>query len=253
MSRAPVGDEEFGEDRTVAELESAVAELTGKEAALFMPSGTMCNLVAFFVHCNPEDEILVHEDSHPVYSSYAGPTVPGRACLRTLSGERGVITGAQVANALREAPNSRRIRLISLENTHNRSGGSIWPVETAENTCRVARAHGLATHLDGSRLLNAVVASGTPAAAFCAPFDSVWIDLTKGLGCPTGAVLAGSKSFIAESRRAKYFFGGVMHKAGIAAAAGVYALRHNVDRLQEDHARAAELARGTCHAERDPA
>jgi threonine aldolase len=244
MCRAPVGDEEFAEDPTVTELELAVAELTGKEAALFMPSGTMCNVVAYFVHCGPEDEILVHKDSHPVYSHYAGPTVPGRASLRLFSGERGVITGAEVANVLREAPNPHRIRLLSLENTHNRSGGSIWPVATVEDTCRVAHANGLATHLDGARLLNAVVASGTSAAAFCAPFDSVWIDLTKGLGCPTGAVLAGNESFIAESRRGKYLSGGVMHKAGIAAAAGVYALRHHIDRLQDDHARAAELADG---------
>lgn len=245
MSRAAVGDEERGEDPTVVELEEMVADLTGKAAAVFMPSGTMCNVVAYFVHCEPGDEIILHESSHPVYSGYTGPAVRGRASVHLLAGERGIFTGAQVLEAIqRNSPAKPRSRLVSVENTHNRGGGSVWTLAQIEDVCSVARANGLRAHLDGARLLNAVVASGVSAAEYCAPFDSAWIDLSKGLGCPMGGVLAGDTGFVAEARRGKYLFGGLMHKAGIEAAAGIYALRHHVSRLAEDHALARELARG---------
>jgi threonine aldolase len=244
MVDAAVGDEEHGEDPTVRELEETVAQLTGKEDAVFTPSGTMANIVAYTVHCGPAGAVLIHEDSHPVYSGYGGPAVPGRSTLRLLPGNRGVVTSEEIERAVALTP---RGRLLSLENTHNRSGGSVWPLASLHEACRTARAQGLATHLDGARLLNAVAATGTPVADYCRPFDSAWIDLSKGLGCPSGAVLAGSSEFVAAARRAKYLLGGVMHKAGMLAAAGLYALEHHVAGLQDDHARATELAR--CLAE----
>jgi threonine aldolase len=241
MAGAAVGDEEHGEDPTVRRLEEAVADLMGKEAAVFLPSGTMANIVAYAVHCGPEHEILIHADSHPVYSGYGGPAVPGRALMRPLRVPASVIPGARIRETL-AAPN--RIRLLSLENTHNRGGGSVWPLAALESACAAARDSGVATHLDGARLLNAAAALGVPVQRCCAPLDSVWIDLSKGLGCPAGAVLAGSAAFVAEARRAKQRAGGVLHQAGILAAAGLYALEHHVDRLIEDHTRAAALARG---------
>ena len=245
MCRAPIGDEEFGEDPTVRKLEAMVAELLGKEEAVFMPSGTMCNITSYFVHCGAEDEILIHESSHPVYSEYAGPRVHGRARLDCLEGERGILEPESVRDAItRASAKGTRTRLLSLENTHNRSGGSVWALKEIQDVCRIAHENGLSTHLDGARLPNAVVATGISAAEYCAPFDSAWIDLSKGLGCPSGAVLAGDWQFIDEARKAKYLFGGVMHKAGIVAAAGVYALRHHFERIIEDHERAAELASG---------
>ena len=245
MSAADVGDEERGEDPTVRELEALVAELTGKAAAVFMPSGTMCNVIAFFVWCAPGDTMLLHEDTHPVYSKYAGPHIHNRLDLCKLAGERGVLTSAAIDRGLVGiAQAGGTARLLSLENTHNRSGGSIWSVAQTEEACDAAHAHGLSTHLDGARLLNAVAASGVSTVKYCAPFDSAWIDLSKGLGCPMGAVMAGDARFVAEARNAKYLFGGVTHKAGMMAAAGIYALQHHVERLAEDHERASELAAG---------
>jgi threonine aldolase len=236
MAEAPVGDEEFGEDPTVRSLERIVAELTGKEEAVFLPSGTMANVVAYAVHCDPDDAILIDANSHPVYMGYAGPAVPGRARLRPLPSTAGIIGAADIERAAAGA------RLLSLENTHNRGGGRVWPLDALDAACAAARAHGLATHLDGARLLNAAAASGVAVARYSAPFDSVWIDLSKGLGCPAGAVLAGSATFVAAARRAKAICGGVLHQGGILAAAGLYALEHHVERLSEDHARAAALA-----------
>jgi threonine aldolase len=246
MCDARVGDEERREDPTVRELEAMVADLTGKDDAVLMPSGTMCNIVSFFVHCDPLDEILIHEESHPVYSKYAGPDVPGRAILYRVPGERGTIS----EHAIDDAVHSRSgLRLLSVENTHNRSGGSVWPLDLLDETCRAARKRKLAIHLDGARLLNACVAGKFELAAGCREVDSVWIDLSKGLGCPSGAVLAGSTEFISDARRAKYVFGGVMHKAGMMAAAGIYALDHNFAGLSDDHTRAQALATGLAEIE----
>ena len=245
MAAAEVGDEERGEDPTVRELEELVAELMGKPAAVFMPSGTMCNVVAFSVWCEPGDALLLHEDTHPVYSKYAGPHVHHGLALRKLPGERGVLGGAAIEQDLAAAQrDGARPSLLSLENTHNRSGGSVWSVAQIGEASAAARAGGIAVHVDGARLLNAVAASGASTAEFCAPVDSAWIDLSKGLGCPMGAVMAGGEQFVGRARQAKYLFGGVTHKAGMMAAAGIYALRHNIERLGEDHARARELAAG---------
>jgi threonine aldolase len=222
-----------------------VAELLGKEAALFLPSGTMCNQVAFAVHCRPGDEILLQELAHPLLYEVGGPTAMVGALLRPLPGPRGQFTADQVREAIRPpAYYMPRTRALSVEQTSNVTGGVCWPLERIEAVCAIAHAGGLVTHMDGARLLNAVVATGIPARQFAAKFDSVWIDLSKGLGAPVGAVLAGSGDFIEEAWRYKQRFGGAMRQAGIIAAAGVYALRHHVDRLAEDHERARQLARG---------
>jgi len=245
MAEADVGDEQKGEDPTVNLLQEMVADLTGHEAAVFLPSGTMCNLIAHAVHCRPGDEIIIEKDCHPVHFEGGGPAVHSRVSLRLLESEGGVFTPEAVEAALRpDDPHFARSRLVCIENTHNMGGGTVWPPERIAAVAAVARKHGLLMHLDGARLMNAVVAGGGSARQICGHFDSVWLDLTKGLGCPVGAVLAGGREFIAQARRYKQLFGGAMRQAGIIAAAGVYALRHHVERLAEDHAAAKRLARG---------
>lgn len=245
MAEAEVGDEQQREDPTVNLLQDIVADLLGKEAALYLPSGTMCNQVAFAVHCRAGDEILLQELAHPLLFEVGGPSALLGALLRPLTGPRGLFTAEQVRQAVRPpAYYMPRTRVVSIEQTSNVAGGICWPLADIEEVCRTAHAAGLLTHMDGARLLNAVVARETAARRFAAPFDSVWIDLSKGLGAPVGAVLAGSREFIEEAWRYKQRFGGAMRQAGIIAAAGVYALRHHVDRLAEDHQRARELADG---------
>jgi threonine aldolase len=245
MAEAEVGDEQQREDPTVNRLQETVAELLGKEAALFLPSGTMCNQVAFAVHCRAGDEILLHETAHPLLYEAGGAAAMTGAILRPLSGPRGIFSAEQVRQAIRPAVHYMpRTRAVSVEQTANIVGGVCWPVAEVRAIGAVAREHGLALHLDGARLLNAVVASGTPAREFAAPCDSAWIDLTKGLGAPVGAVLAGSRDFIEAAWVFKQRFGGAMRQAGIIAAAGLYALKHHVERLAEDHERARRLARG---------
>jgi threonine aldolase len=243
MAEAEVGDEQKGEDPTVNRLQDMVAELLGKEAALYLPSGTMCNEVSFAVWGRPGDEMILHRDSHPVHFEAGGPAFLARLMLYPLDGPRGLFTAAQVEEAIRpDSPYYPRSRIVEIENTHNMGGGSIWPLAQLQAVCATAHRHGLVTHLDGARLLNAVVATGIPAKTYAEPFDSAWIDLSKGLGCPVGAVLAGSRDFIKEARRLKQLFGGAMRQAGIIAAAGVYALQHHVERLAEDHRHAQLLA-----------
>ena len=245
IAAAEVGDEQRGADPSVNRLQEMVAELLGKEAALFLPSGTMCNEISFLVHCRPGDEILMDQTAHPWNYEGGGPAALSGALIRPLPGERGIFTAEQVDAAIR--PPSRyspRSRVLSVENTTNLGGGSCWPIDTVRSVCETARAHGLACHLDGARLMNAVVATGTPARAYAAQFDSAWIDLSKGLGAPVGGVLAGTTDFIAEAWRHKQRMGGAMRQAGIIAAAGVYALEHHIDRLADDHANARLLARG---------
>jgi threonine aldolase len=245
MAEAEVGDEQQREDPTVNLLQDMVADLLGKEAALFLPSGTMCNQVAFAVHCRSGDEILLQEQAHPLLFEVGGASALIGALLRPLAGPGGLFTAEQVRTAIRPpAYYMPRTRAVSVEQTSNVSGGICWPLEQIEEVCRAAHAGGLVTHMDGARLLNAVVARRTPARKFAASFDSAWIDLSKGLGAPVGAVLAGSRDFIEEAWRYKQRFGGAMRQAGIIAAAGVYALQHHVDRLAEDHARARRLAEG---------
>jgi threonine aldolase len=245
MAEAEVGDEQQREDPTVNRLQDTVAELLGKEAALFLPSGTMCNQVAFAVHCRPGDEILLHETGHPLLYEAGGAAALTGAVFRPLPGPRGVFTAEQVRAAVRPPVHYMpRSRVISVEQTANIVGGVCWTLQEVEQVCGAARGLGLRCHMDGARLLNAVVATGTPARAFAAPFDTVWIDLTKGLGAPVGAVLAGSRAFIEEAWVFKQRLGGAMRQAGIIAAAGLYALEHHVERLADDH----ELARRLAHA-----
>jgi threonine aldolase len=245
MAEAEVGDEQLQEDPTVNRLQDAVAELLGKEAALFLPSGTMCNQVAFAVHCRSGDEILLHELAHPLLYEAGGAAAMTGAVFRPLPGPRGVFTADQVRAAARPPVHYMpRTRVVSIEQTANIVGGVCWKLSEIEAVCGAARGLGLACHMDGARLFNAVVATGTPARAFAAPFDSAWVDLTKGLGAPVGAVLAGSRGFVDEAWRFKQRFGGAMRQAGIIAAAGLYALEHHVERLADDHDRARRLARG---------
>jgi threonine aldolase len=243
IAEAEVGDEQKGEDPTVNRLQDMVAELLGKEAAVYLPSGTMCNEVSFAVWARTGDEMILHRDSHPAHFEVGGPAYLARMMLYPVDGPRGLFTPEQVEEAIRpDSPHFPRSRIVEVENTHNMGGGSIWPLPQLQAVCATAHRHGLITHLDGARLLNAVVATGIPANTYAAPFDTAWIDLSKGLGCPVGAVLAGSREFIKEARRYKHLFGGAMRQAGIIAAAGVYALQHHVQRLAEDHAHAKMLA-----------
>jgi threonine aldolase len=245
MCEADVGDEQQREDPSVNLLQDMVADLLGKEAALFLPSGTMCNQVAFSVYCRAGDEILLQELAHPLLFEVGGPAALVGAVMRPLNGDRGFFTADQVQEAIRPAAYYMpRTRAVSIEQTSNIAGGLCWPLPQIESVCDVAHRGGLVAHMDGARLLNAVVASGTSAAQFAAPFDSAWIDLSKGLGAPIGAVLVGSRGFIEEAWRFKQRYGGAMRQAGIVAAAGIYALRHHVDRLVEDHEQARRLARG---------
>ena len=245
MAEAEVGDEQQREDPTVNLLQDMVAELLGKEAALFLPSGTMCNQVAFAVHCRAGDEILLQELAHPLLYEVGGATAMVGALLRALPDPGGFFTAEQVRQAIRPPVYFMpRTRAVSIEQTSAGTGGACWPVEQIDAVCRVAHEGGLVAHMDGARLLNAAVASGTSAQRFAASFDSVWIDLSKGLGAPIGAVLAGSREFIEEAWRYKQRFGGAMRQAGIIAAGGVYALRYHVDRLAQDHEHAQALAQG---------
>jgi threonine aldolase len=245
MCEAEVGDEQQREDPTVNLLQDMVADLLGKESALFLPSGTMCNQVAFAVHCQAGDEILLQELAHPLLYEAGGAAALIGAVFRPLPGPDGFFTAEQVKSAIRPPVHYMpRTRVVSIEQTSASVGGICWPLERIEKVCAAARSRGLVTHMDGARFFNAVVASGTPARAFAAPLDSVWIDLSKGLGAPVGAVLAGSRDFIEQAWVFKQRFGGAMRQAGIIAAGGVYALRHHVERLAEDHQRARELASG---------
>ncbi|MGH2788986.1 MAG: threonine aldolase family protein [Actinomycetota bacterium] len=245
MAEAEVGDEQLGEDPTVNLLQDMVAEMLGKEASVFLPSGTMCNEISFAVHCRPGDEIVMHETAHPLTAEGGGPAALTGALIRSLSGERGIFSAGALEAAIRPPSRySARTRAVSIEQTTNIAGGAIWPLDTMHEVCTVARAHGLVPHLDGARLFNAVVATGISAADYAASFESAWIDLSKGLGAPVGAVLTGTADFIDEAWRFKQRMGGAMRQAGIIAAAGVYALRHHLHGLEQDHANAATLARG---------
>ena len=244
IANAEVGDEQRNEDPTVRELCAMVAELLGKDAALFLPSGTMCNEIAYRTHTQPGEEIILHETSHAVHFEAGAPAALSGVMLRTLPGERGMFTGDQVREAVRRyGPHGQRSRLVSVEHTTNLGGGAVWSVEALHDVADAAHECGLSTHMDGARLMNAVVASGVAASEFAWGYDSVWIDMSKGLGAPVGGVLAGSHDFIAQALRHKHQFGGAMRQAGIIAAAGVYALKHNVERLAEDHVNAQRFAR----------
>jgi threonine aldolase len=221
-----------------------VAELLGQEAAMFMPSGTMCNQIAFRVHCEPGDEIILDYTAHPINAESGGPSAVAMAQTRALHSDLGIFTADQVREAIRPTRrHSPRSRVVSIENTTNAGGGAIWPIEDIIGVTTVARENGMAAHMDGARLMNAVVESGTSATEYGRQFDSLWLDLSKGLGCPVGGVLAGSDDFIDRAWRFKQQMGGAMRQAGIIAAAGVYALEHHVERLAEDHENARTFCR----------
>ena len=244
MASAEVGDEQHRLDPSVNKLCREVTELLGKEDALFLPSGTMCNQISLAVHCGAGDEIIADRSAHIINHEAGGPAVLSRSLVRTLDGDSGVFNAEDVQKAIR--PNSYhapRSRLVVVEQTSNRGGGAIWPLSTLQGVATVAGEHGLNLHMDGARLMNAVVASGVPATDFAATVDSLWLDLSKGLGCPVGAVLAGTREFIDEAWRWKHRVGGAMRQAGIIAAAGSWALANHVERLAEDHNNARQFAK----------
>jgi threonine aldolase len=245
IARAEVGDEQIGDDPTVNLLCERVAELLGKEAAVFMPSGTMCNVAATLTHCRPGDEILAHETAHIIAREGGAHAALGGFQIMALPGADGQFSPDALRKALH--PRSRYQppqTVVSVEQTANIGGGTIWNKTALDEVVRIAKANGLATHMDGARLLNATVATGISARDMAAGWDSAWIDFSKGLGAPVGAVIAGSRDFIDEVWRWKQRLGGSMRQAGICAAACVHALDHNVDRLADDHANARALARG---------
>src|SRR3954447_3993324 len=246
LAAAEVGDEQRGLDPTVNLLQERVAELLGHEAGLFLPSGTMCNQIGIRLHTRPGDELILERFSHPIIAEAGGPAAHSGVMMRPVDGDGGGFTGAPLEGALRPAGDrySPRSRLVCVEQTTNYGGGRVWPLERVREVLGVAAENDLRTHLDGARLMNAVAASGTPAADFASGFDSAWLDFTKGLGAPVGACLVGSRELIDAAWRFKQMMGGAMRQAGIVAAAGLYALEHNVERLGEDHANARLLADG---------
>jgi threonine aldolase len=244
MAEAEVGDDVFNEDPSVNRLQEMAARLLGKEAALFVPSGTMANQVCIKTHTQAGDEIVMERTSHPFNSESGGLAALAGVQVNLLDGVRGVITAEQVAPVIRtgEDVHHAPTRLICLENTHNRGGGNVYPLEVIRTISDLARQRGLAMHLDGARLLNACVAAGVPAPEYTRHFDSCTLCLSKGLGAPVGSVIAASADFIKRARRYRKMFGGSMRQAGVLAAAGIYALEHNIERLAEDHQHAKLLA-----------
>ena len=245
MARAEVGDDVFGDDPTVKELEAETAAILGKEAALYTPSGTMANQLALRCQTEPGDEILVESQAHVYYYESGGPAMLSGVMCRCLNGQRGVFTAADVEAALRPPDQHfAPTRLVCIENTHNRGGGKIWPLERIQEVATAAGRHGLRLHLDGARLWNASVAAGIPERDYAAPFDTVSVCFSKGLGAPLGSALAGARGFVERARRFRKMFGGGMRQAGIIAAGALFALRHHRARLAEDHANAKALAAG---------
>ncbi len=245
MLRAEVGDEQIGDDPTVNALCTRMARMLGKQAAMFLPTGTMCNQVAILTHCRPGDEVLTHEQAHVINSEGGGAAALAGVTLTGLRGARGQFDAATLRAAFRSKRRySPDQTLAIVEQTSNHGGGSVWPLAPLDAVAEAAHAQGLATHMDGARLLNATVAAGIAPDRMAAGMDSVWLDFTKGLGAPLGAVLCGSAAFIDAAWRWKQRMGGAMRQAGMCAAACLYALDHNVERLAEDHANARHLAEG---------
>jgi threonine aldolase len=259
MANAEVGDEQRGTDPTVIALCEEVAALLGKEAAVFLPSGSMCNQIAVRLHIRPlGDEMYLHRLAHPLTAEAGGAAAISGALTMPLEGEGGMFSGATLRAHMRDPLDRHepRSRLVTVEQTTNLGGGRVWPLAKLEEVLEVANESDLRTHLDGARLMNAVVASGVSAAEYAAGFETAWIDFSKGLGAPVGACLAGPDAMIAEAWRYKQMFGGSMRQAGIVAAGARYGLQHNVERLAEDHANAKFLAEGLAQidgVEIDPA
>jgi threonine aldolase len=244
MASAEVGDEQEREDPTVSALELRAAALLGQEEAVYLPTATMGNQIALAILGERGTELVVEERAHIMTSELGGAGYHSGLQTRPLPGYRGRLTPEQIRNAGWKDGDfwTPRASILALENTHNTSGGTVWPLDELRAAVDTARELGMRAHLDGARLMNAAVASGTPAAEIAGMFDTVTLCLSKGLGCPLGALIAGSSELMYRARVEKHRFGGAMRQAGIVAAAGVYALEHNVDRLADDHARARRLA-----------
>jgi threonine aldolase len=246
IASAEVGDEQRREDPTVNELERRAAELLGQSEAVFLPTATMANEIALRALSDPGDELIAEENAHVLLSELGGPAVHAQLMTRPIRGSAGRFGPDEIQRLVRRGDNTHapRTRIVSIENTHNASGGRVWPLEELVTLVATCRELELSVHLDGARLLNAATASGVPAAELGARFDTVTLCLSKGLGCPLGALVAGSNELMVKARRLKHLFGGAMRQAGIVAAAGLYAFDHNIERLADDHLRARRLAEG---------
>jgi threonine aldolase len=245
MAEAKVGDDVFGEDPTVNALQAKVAKILGKESSIFVPSGTMANQLAIKSHTQPGDEVIIEATSHPYNFEGGASAALSGIQFNCLKGIRGILDASQIEEAIRPDDHHFPVtRLVCLENTHNRGGGSVYPVERIAEISRLARSKGLFVHLDGARLWNASVASGVKPREYAKWADSVSVCLSKGLGAPIGSLVAGTKTFIDRVHRFRKMFGGGMRQVGIIAAAGIYALDHHIERLKEDHKNAKRLALG---------
>jgi threonine aldolase len=245
MAEAEVGDDVFGEDPTVNALQEKVAKILGKEASIFVPSGTMANQLAIKSHTQPGDEVIIEATSHPYNFEGGASAVLSAVQFYCLKGVRGILDASQIEEAIRPEDHHFPVtKLICLENTHNRGGGTIYPLQKIAEISRFARSKGLLVHLDGARLWNASVASGIKPREYARWADSVSVCLSKGLGAPIGSLVAGTKTFIDRVHRFRKMFGGGMRQVGIIAAAGIYALDHHIERLKEDHQNAKRLALG---------
>jgi threonine aldolase len=246
IAAAEVGDEQRGADPTTLRLQERVAQLLGHEAGLFLPSGTMCNQIALRLHARPGgDELILARNAHPIIAEAGGAANNAQLMIQPIDSEDGIFTADQLRAAIR--PPSRylpRSRMVSIEQTTNMGGGRVWPLDAIRGVLDAARGHGLRAHMDGARLMNAAVASGRPASEHAGGFDTAWLDFTKGLGAPVGAVLCASRELIEEAWRWKQQMGGAFRQSGIVAAGCLYALDHNVERLAEDHENARVLADG---------
>lgn len=244
MAAAPVGDDVIDVDPTVDELQQMIADMLGKEAAMFMPSGTMTNQVAVRLHCRPGDEMICDEGCHIFNYEQGAFAQLSQVVARTVPGRYGVMSLEQVAGLIRpDNEHATRTRLLTLENTHNRGGGTILPYENVRQLCEWASSKGLKTHLDGARFFNAVVASGIPARQWAEMFDTVSVCFSKGLGAPVGSALVGTRDDVKIMRRHRKLFGGGMRQSGIIAAGALFALRNNIERLADDHRTAQIIAK----------
>jgi threonine aldolase len=245
MAKAEVGDDVFGEDPTVNALQAKVAKILGKEASIFVPSGTMANQLSIKSHTQPGDEVIIEATSHPYNFEGGASAALSGIQFNCLKGVRGILDATQLEEAIRPEDHHFPVtKLICLENTHNRGGGTIYPIQKIAEISRLARSKDLLVHLDGARLWNASVASGIKPQEYARWADSVSVCLSKGLGAPIGSLVAGTKAFIDRVHRFRKMFGGGMRQAGIIASAGIYALDHHVERLKEDHKNAKRLALG---------
>jgi len=245
MAAAEVGDEQMREDPTTRRLEEHVAELFGTEAALFLPTGSMCNKVAVGASTRPGDAIVCEQLSHVYRFEGAGPSALFGVTFETIASENGRFAPDELRAVMNPGSVYQpRTSVVFLEQTHNFAGGAVWPIDQYEAVCAVAHEHGAAVMTDGARVMNAVAASGVPAERWAAPVDGIWLDFSKGLGGPGGAAIAGSADFVAAANRIRFLLGGGMRQSGFLAAAAIYGLEHNVDRLADDHANARRLAEG---------